>query len=228
MRTVHARQKPTADLDVVADQVLSSAAGAVSVAGEQIVRSLLDLPDAKLGHLFKARIEYILKALAGNDAFATPSPASARPRQFAREVALPRPQRTHEREGGALDLVALDKQALSTRKTLVDQKHLLDSAQMCAGLDISRQALNKAMASGRMFSVDVGGAAYYPAFFASGKIDRKTLEKTAKQLGALPGWSKWHFFTTALDPLDGLTPLQALEKGRLADVLAAADAFVHE
>lgn len=85
--------------------------------------------------------------------------------------------------------------------------------------------MSKALAAGRIFTVDVGARRYYPAFYVHGDFDRRALERVTQFLGSLPGWSKWQFFTIPRAALDKLTPLQALSRGKLDPVERAAKAF---
>jgi hypothetical protein len=117
------------------------------------------------------------------------------------------------------------RQAQQVRSELIASKALMPSAQMTEALGVTRQALNKALQANRIFTVEQSGENYYPAFFSDPELDRRKLEQVAKSLGEVGGWSKWQFFTTPKGSLGGLTPLDALKKGRYAAVLSAADAF---
>ena len=56
--------------------------------------------------------------------------------------------------------------------------------------------------------------------------DRKrVLAKVTKALGALSGWAKLDFFESPNALLEGLSPLEALAKGRVAEVLALAKTY---
>lgn len=104
---------------------------------------------------------------------------------------------------------------------------LLPAAMACAKLEITKQAVSKAVKEHRMFTLDgPSGESLYPAFFADKRYDRRTLGKISKALGGLPGPSKWQFFTTGKASLCGKTPLDALSDGELDAVLAAAAGFV--
>jgi hypothetical protein len=72
------------------------------------------------------------------------------------------------------------------------------------------------------------GEYLYPAFFAEPAYERRALEKVCKALGDLPGAAKWDFFMSPRVSLNGRTPLQALAKGALDEVLEAANAFREE
>jgi hypothetical protein len=112
-----------------------------------------------------------------------------------------------------------------SRSALVSSRQLVPSGEICRRLNITRQALNKALQSQRVFALDIGGEAHYPAFYADHRLDRRHIESVTKALGNIPGWSKWQFFTTPKGSLSKRTPLDALSHGQLDQVRAAARAF---
>lgn len=102
---------------------------------------------------------------------------------------------------------------------------LISSGELQRALDVKRQAISNAVKTKRLFAiVGPSGDNYYPAYFADETLERRKLEQVAKALGSLPAPSKHHFFTSKSSVL-GETPLQALRKGREAEVLAAAAGF---
>ncbi|UXZ61834.1 hypothetical protein NUJ28_03675 [Burkholderia multivorans] len=217
----HAHMIEDADviLDVDTADALRSAVGAATMLGPDKARALLRLSDAQLGHLFKVGIAQIIDLAAtvtfGIAAAATrdrtePGRAKPEPRSSAHESAA---------------LAERERLVLPERQALVASGRLLPAAEVWTALGITRQALNKAVASGRIFTVDVGAAQYYPAFYLAGDIDRKTLGRVTQRLGDLPGWSKWQFFTTPKASLGRLTPLKALAQGKVEQVTRAAAAF---
>lgn len=106
---------------------------------------------------------------------------------------------------------------------------LLASADIVDRMRCSKQALSAAVKNRRMFALPgPSGENYCPAFFGDVKYDRRSLEQVSKALGTLPGGRNWYFFTMPRTSLGGQTPLAALAKGKLDDVLAAAKAFVEE
>ncbi|MBN3772622.1 MULTISPECIES: hypothetical protein [Burkholderia] len=216
----HAQALEGADviLDVDTEVALRCAVGAATMLGPDKARALLELSDAQLGHLFKVGIAQVID-LAGVVTFGIAA-AATRDRK-APGRAKPNPAAY---EGAVLSEV--ERIALSERQALVAAGRLLPAAELWAGLSITRQALNKALVSGRIFTVDVGAAQYYPAFYLAGDIDRKTLGKVTQQLGSLPGWSKWQFFTAPKASLGNVTPLKALSQGQVERVERAAAAFV--
>ncbi len=120
---------------------------------------------------------------------------------------------------------AARNRGLVVREVLVEHKQVLPSGEFSAALGISRQALSKAVRTGRLFALEVGGENYYPGFYLDSEVDRRKLERVSKALGALAGWEKWRFFTTPKGSLAGLTPIDALKKGKYAEVLTAAIGF---
>jgi len=102
---------------------------------------------------------------------------------------------------------------------------LISSGQLQHALGVKRQAISAAVKARRLFAiVGPSGENFYPAYYADQALDRRKLEQVSKALGTMPAASKHHFFTSRSSIL-GETPLQALRKGREADVLAAAAGF---
>lgn len=199
-------------LDVETEEALRSAVGAATMLGPDRARALLSLSDEQLGHLFKVGIAQVID-LAGTITFG-----------IAAAATRDRPARGKKR-AAAVAAADSERQVQAERRMLVADGKLLPAAQTWAGLGMTRQALSKAVASGRIFTVDVGAAQYYPAFYLAGDIDRKTLGRVTQCLGDLPGWSKWQFFTTPKASLGNVTPLVALSRGKVDEVERAATAF---
>ncbi|MBZ5790129.1 hypothetical protein K8353_08405 [Burkholderia contaminans] len=219
IRRAHALESAAAILDVETEEALRSAVGAATMLGPERARALLRLSDEQLGHLFKVGIAQIVD-LAGTITFGIAA-AATRDRQPSGRT------KQHPKPAPRADAAAADfeRRALAERRTLVAEGALLPAAALWSGLGMTRQALSKAVVSGRIFTVDVGAVQYYPAFYLTGDIDRKTLGKVTQRLGGLPGGSKWQFFTAPKASLGNVTPLKALSQGRLEDVERAAAAF---
>jgi hypothetical protein len=108
----------------------------------------------------------------------------------------------------------------------IANRELLPSSEFQAALNITRQSLSEAVRVGRMFAlVGPSGENFYPAFFADASLDRRSVEKAAKALGTLPAASKYFFFTSKSMLLNAQTPLDALKKGQVAEVMQAAASF---
>ncbi len=109
---------------------------------------------------------------------------------------------------------------------MVRQGTLIKGEELMDNLGWTRQALSKARKAQRVFSVEVKGKSYYPAFFVDPQYERRQLEAVSKALGDLPGSSRLQFMLTPKGSLGSLTPLEALAKGKVADVKIAAEGFV--
>ena len=115
--------------------------------------------------------------------------------------------------------------AASTTAQRIANHELISSGELQSALDVKRQAISGAVKAKRLFAiVGPSGENYYPAYYADPTLDRRTLEQVSKALGSLPAPSKHHFFTSKSTILQE-TPLDALRKGREAEVLAAAAGF---
>ncbi|AOI91363.1 hypothetical protein NUV26_21380 [Burkholderia pseudomultivorans] len=215
----HAHTIEDVVLDVDTADALRSAVGAATMLGPDKARALLRLSDAQLGHLFKVGIAQVID-LAATVTFGI---AAAATRDRTDPGRAKQASGSTARKAAALSEV--ERLVLPERQALVASGRLLPAAEIWTALGITRQALNKAVASGRIFTVDVGAAQFYPAFYLAGDIDRKTLGRVTQQLGDLPGWSKWQFFTTPKASLGKLTPLKALAQGKVEQVMRAAAAF---
>lgn len=123
-------------------------------------------------------------------------------------------------------LAQLKKSELERRSQLEDSGNLVDSQALADLMGVTRQAITKAEAEMRMFSLDgAAGKKLYPVFFADAAIDRRAIQKVSKALDRLAGSSKWQFFTNPRLSLGRKTPIEALRKGKVDQVLAAAIAF---
>lgn len=128
------------------------------------------------------------------------------------------------REGGTA-LATMQRASAATLFDRIKNRELITSAELQERLGIRRQSLSDAVKAGRLFAMlGPSGENYYPAFYADPALDRRAVEKVSKALGSLPAASKYFFFTSVLSTLHE-TPLQALAKGRLNEVLVAASAF---
>jgi hypothetical protein len=107
----------------------------------------------------------------------------------------------------------------------IKMQELLDSSNFTKRLNWTRQALSKALRANRVFFLEARGDRYFPAFFTDPRHERRHLEAVSRMLGDVPGSGKWLFFTTPKGSLSGLTPIQALDKGHLGAVKAAAERF---
>lgn len=203
-----------------ADRALSIAAGALAFADD--FDQVFDMPDAEVGRLIKQKAEAFRRAVADLGAMDT----LAHPLTTAVSLDLPvKPSRRAHRTPRVRDF---DERGQVYRQGLVADKKLLTSGDTQKALAVTRQALSAAMKASRMFTVEVDGQTFYPGFFADGEVDRPVLEKISRALGNLPGWMKWDFFTAVRGSLGGISPLEALRKGKVEEVERLAQALVDE
>jgi hypothetical protein len=112
-------------------------------------------------------------------------------------------------ERGELRLVKWTKDG-----TLIDGKPLADA------WDITRQGLDKARERGEVFSVRVKGRHYYPTEAVHFK--RNDLAEINRALGDIDPASKLIFLKRKHGALGGCTPADAVDKGKLMDVVRLA------
>ena len=118
-----------------------------------------------------------------------------------------------------------EQNTAATTAARIANHELISSAELQHALNVKRQAISGAVKAKRLFAiVGPSGENYYPAYYADPTLDRRVLEQVSKALGSLPAPSKHHFFTSKSTMLRE-TPLDALRKGRQAEVLAAAAGF---
>jgi hypothetical protein len=217
--------------------VIGSAAGAIMLA--ENVELLLATPDALVGQLVKSEVLRLRALLlvdrtpsARGDVLRTgPRGAGLALKVLGygrmRKVSLELPPQEHFPEKDVSD-ADIREEAKRNRQNLVASGKLLTSAQLQAALSMSRQAVSLATREQRLFKVDVAGKGYYPAFFAREDINRRDLETISKALGALPGWTKWDFFTAPRETFGDINALDALAKGKSEIVRKIAGRFFEE
>ena len=118
-----------------------------------------------------------------------------------------------------------EQNAVAITAARIAKHELISSGELQHALKVKRQAISGAVKAKRLFAIlGPSGENYYPAYYADPTLDRRTLERVSKVLGALPAPSKHHFFTSKSTMLQE-TPLDALRNGREAEVLVAAAGF---
>jgi hypothetical protein len=148
-------------------------------------------------------------------------------RSFATALArVPGPMVTERsKAAGSAFMTKFRAESAAALLSRIESKELLTSAELQNALKIRRQSISDAVKSNRLFAlVGPSGENYYPAFYTDPSLDRRIVEKVSKAMGAIPGAAKYSFFTSKSHML-GETPLEALRKGRVQEVLAAATAY---
>jgi len=112
------------------------------------------------------------------------------------------------------------------KESLVKKGELVPADKLADAMRISRQAVHKALTTGRVFAVKAGGRElYYPAFFADASLREAGLDEALAVLHDESDWGKWLFFTTPSGVLGGLTPIEAIRCGTKEKVLVAARGY---
>ena len=188
------------------ETVIGSAAGAIMRADD--VALMLEAPDEEVGRLLKEEVRRLRSELK-----LVPAGGKDIVLGGVREVELELPPEEHYPDDDVSD-ADVRAEAQVNRRALVEAGELLTSADLQAALSMSRQAVSFATREKRFFKVDVDGQEYYPAFFTRPEINRRLLETVSKELGALPGWMKWNFFTAPRETLGNVSALEALARGK--------------
>lgn len=102
---------------------------------------------------------------------------------------------------------------------------LIEEVEFARLSRLSSASLDDAVSRHIIFFVEDGDQRRFPSFFIDSRYRRSDLYRISKTLGALPGGSKLQFFVNPKGSLSGDTPLEALQRGRLAEVLRAANGF---
>jgi hypothetical protein len=100
---------------------------------------------------------------------------------------------------------------------------LIEGARLAEAWSLSRQALDAARRRRELYSLRVKGRHWYPAEFLN--FTRPQLADINRALGAASASHKTLFFLRGHGALGGMTPTQAVQAGRLQDVLRIADAW---
>lgn len=138
----------------------------------------------------------------------------------------PRPMSTPESvAAGDAAMAEAHAQAAEDLVCRIESKELLSADELRSALGISQAEINDTVEDNRLFTIDgPDGQPYYPAFYADGDMDRVAFGLVAQALCDLPSGANYHFFISKRTNL-GETPLEALRRGRVAEVLQAASGF---
>ena len=180
--------------------------------------ALLDIPAEELGRMFKNRLWEVI----GVSTILNLDLPSMRDEDeiLRRRLSRKSKRRTPENE----DLIQSGS-ANPERYDLVRQGELLRMDDYLGAADVTEKKLSKSVASGKVFSVELEGEVYIPAFFISPMIRHNDFANVIRSLGDTSGWNRWDFFTTPTEALGGSTPLQFLAIKKVKPVLIAAEEF---
>src|ERR1700704_2557618 len=110
------------------------------------------------------------------------------------------------------------------KRLLAAEGGTLSGQEVASLLNISRQAVYKRYRAGQLLAVDCGRHGFaLPAWqFVPGGV-LAGLDEVLVALPDLDAWMKLAFFLTENAAVGGKTPLSALRRGRVKDVLRAAE-----
>jgi hypothetical protein len=103
---------------------------------------------------------------------------------------------------------------------------VLSSGIVAELLNVSRQAVDKRRTANQLLALTQGRRGYgYPSFqFEDGKA-LEGLEQVLRNLSALDPWMQLRFFTSPDPRLGNKTPIEALRRGRVNDVVRSASGY---
>jgi hypothetical protein len=143
----------------------------------------------------------------------------------ARNPARARMSTAKSKREGRQFMASVEQNAAAALEVRITNRLLVDSAELEHKLRVRRRAIRNAVAANRLIEFQRStGEKFYPSFYTDASLNRRDVEKVSKALGALPPDLKLHFFTQRLTSLNA-SPLEALRKGRLIEVLNLATAF---
>ena len=140
----------------------------------------------------------------------------------------PRPMSTPESIAAGHAAMAEGRaRAAETLTRHIENKELLSAAELRSALGIPQAEIDDAVEDNRLFAfIGSDGEHYYPAFYTDADLDRASIDLVAQELRGLPPESQYWFFTSRRTNL-GATPLAALKRGRVDEVLKAAAGFAN-
>ena len=110
-----------------------------------------------------------------------------------------------------------------------DKRHVLGMvtiAQFAAMRQQTTRLVEKDLAAGRLFAMEMDGQHWILAAFANPSIDKRRLARLCRVLQEAPAGARLRFLTTPKGSLSGRTPLEALIAGSWGDVVTAARGYM--
>ncbi|CAN0622892.1 conserved protein of unknown function [Burkholderia multivorans] len=102
------------------------------------------------------------------------------------------------------------RDALRVRRQMVRDGALLTEEEFCRLIGLSAKQVGRLIERGNVFSVDVDGGPYYPAFLAEPTPYPERLAVLCRILYPAPPIARLRFLTSRRGSLGGITPLEAL------------------
>ena len=219
-QSTRATKRGTSLDDEWVQHLFSRAAVAAILCDPKGAETLLEIPDAALGRMFK---NHLCKAVGQAMVYGIDLPALREEEDKLRKRVRPESRRMPEHKPGPRY-----RDANVARYPLVLQGKVLRKHDFCNSAAVTEKKLAKLVESQRVFRVFFGPEAYYPAFFLSTSIFRDDFKKVIRALGKTDPWTMFDFFTMAHETLGGTTPLQRLSVEDVEPVVEEATTFAEE
>ncbi|MDR6392573.1 hypothetical protein [Paraburkholderia phenoliruptrix] len=213
-RSTRATKPETSTQNEWVEHIINRAAIAAILFDPRVAETLLEIPDAALGRMFK---NHLCKAVGQAMVYGIDLPALCEEEDRLRKRVKPESERTPGKKPSPRY-----RDANTKRYPLVLQGKVLRKHDFCNSAGLTEKKLAKLVESQRVFAVFFGPEAYYPAFFLSTTIFRDDFRKVIRSLGKVDPWSMFDFFTTPIESLGGATPLQRLSAGYVKPVVHEA------
>lgn len=201
-RSTRATETETSVRDEWVQHLISRAVVAAILCDPKGAETLLEIPDAALGRMFK---NHLCKAVGQAMVYGIDLPALREEEDKLRKRVRPESKRMPEHKPSPRY-----RDASVARYPLVLQGKVLRKHDFCNSAGVTEKKLAKLVESQRVFRVFFGPEAYYPAFFLSPSIFRDDFKKVIRALGKTDPWTMFDFFTMSHESLGGATPLQRL------------------
>lgn len=102
----------------------------------------------------------------------------------------------------------------------------MTSGQVAKSLNLCHQAVDKRRSSNQLLALAQGRRGYsYPSFqFYEGKT-LEGLERVLRGLSSVDPWMQLNFFTSPDEHLEGKSPIEALQQGKINEVARIASIY---
>lgn len=202
------------------DHIFHRAVIAAVLFDPNVAETLLQIPDAALGRLFK---NHLCRVVGLATVYGIDLPALREEEEELRKRVKPESKQTLEKKRSDRY-----RNANPERYPLVLQGKVLREHDFRISAGVTEKKLAKLVESQRVFRVFFGPEAYYPAFFLSPTIFRDDFKKVIRCLGKTDPWAMFDFFTTPIESLGSATPLQRLSAGDVEPVVEEAGSFAEQ
>ncbi|MFX1715556.1 hypothetical protein [Paraburkholderia sp. A1RO-5L] len=202
------------------EHIINRAVVAAILCDPKGAETLLEIPDAALGRMFK---NHLCKAVGQAMAYGIDLTALCE-----EEDKLRKRVKSESKQTPVHMPFPRYRDANVARYPLVLQGKVLRKHDFCNAAGVTEKKLTKLVESRRVFRVFFGPEAYYPAFFLSPSIFRNDFKKVIRALGKTDPWTMFDFFMMSHESLGGATPLQRLSVEDVEPVVEEAVTFAEQ